>query len=316
VREAKAGETIVLMDGKLTEPPLRIDNKKDITIESGLPGGSAVTLVAAAPGHAVLDLVNSENVVIRNVVFDAAGKADAGVVVSGTCPGVTLERVGARGFKKYGFQIHNVAGEVGRPVTVNQFRVELARGNEAGLVVAATGPLETRRVVIRDGRIEGEGMAGVRFEGALNDIEVTGNRIYQVEAAFRFTTVPADKTLKATITSNTVYDTKVGLDFPPAELKGGLQVLVLRNYFGKTGSLTTPAPAPPALPPPPVEGVTGSENGHDKLSRPGNTPIEVYLIEDLELRHFNPADDATFLRFPAGGPQPLAGPNKTRVGVP
>jgi hypothetical protein len=316
LRDAKPGETILLMEGKLTEPPLRIDNKKDIMIESGLPGGAAATFVPSGPGHAAIDLVNVENFVIRNVIIDAAKKADVAVLVSGTCPGVTLDRVTVRGFKKRGFHLSNVAGEAGRPITLDQFGVEGAANADAGVAVSAAFPLETRKVEIQNGRVLGPVKAGVCFEGALADVSVTGNRIYKTEAAFRFPGVPADKLLKATIGNNTVYDVKVGLDFLPAELKGGLQVLVVRNYFGKTTALTTPAPAPPTPPPPPVDGVTSADNGHDKLSPPGNTPIEAYLIGDPELRHFSPADDATFLRFPASGPQPLAGPGKVRVGAP
>jgi len=317
VRSASPGDTIAIMTERLHEPTIRIGQKKDITIESGLPDGRPVMIeFAGSAGSTVaFDLVNVENVKVKNVEFDGKGIVDYGVIVSGTCPGVVLDNISVRGVKKAGFHFFNVAGDTGRPVLLDRFRVALASSNEAAVCVAATGLLESRKVSIRNGRIEGQGLAGFRFDGAMSDIEVSGNRVFKVGAGFHFFRVPVNRTAQVRISSNTIYDAKIGLDITPAGMLGRLDVQVTQNYFAKTLAITTPSLPPPAAAQPPIAGVRGAENGHDTHSGLGNTPIGASIIQSPELPIPNPAIDAEFLRFPAGGPQPEVGPNKVRVGA-
>ena len=83
---------------------------------------------------------------------------------------------------------------------------------------------------------------------------------------------------------------------------------VSRNYFAKTTALAQRTDAGGA-----VAGVTFTDNAHDKDSRGGNVPFEAAKIDAPELAAPNPDDNATFLRFPGGGPE--VGTNKVRVGA-
>ena len=324
LRAASPGDTVVIAIERVAEPVIRFDRKKDLTLESGLPDGKAAVVEYAGSGgigSALLDLVNVETVKIRNLEFDGKGLAETGVVVSGTCPGLTLEGVSVRGVKKTGIHLHNVAGTDGKPVTLDRFRVQLTASNDAGILIEAGAPLETRRVVIHNGRIEGPGKAGIKFDGAVTDIEVAGNRLFRLDSAFVLARTPEGKLAKAHVAHNTVCEVNIGVDFPtPAELKGKLELTVTRNYFARTNVVgqapEPPVPPPPAPPPPPISvpGVSGAENGFGPGSNPGNIPLSATPVAAPELPVPNPTDDATFLRFPAGT-QPEVGPNKVRIGA-
>src|SRR5579883_2120835 len=87
VQKAGPGDTILILDDQIDDPPIRIDPRmrlKDVAIEAGnraksvrwVPGG-------AGKAAAALEVSSQEGVRIRGLVIDAPGRFDFGVSVSG-----------------------------------------------------------------------------------------------------------------------------------------------------------------------------------------------------------------------------------------
>jgi serine/threonine protein kinase len=330
---AASGDTIVIADPTVHEPTLRLDPKKrDLTIESGVPGGkpAVIEFTAAAGGFnpttAMLEVGSTENVRIRDIEFDGKGVADYGVQLSGLAPGVTFERVTVRGVKKLGFRLLNAAGDQGRPITLDRVRVLLAQTSEAGVKVEAQSTMDARRIVIRNSRFEGQNRgSGVRFDGVVTDAEVSNNRFYRLDSAVSFGRAPEGQVVRVLVAQNTVLDAKVGLHFtapPPGGVAGNkYEVTANRNYFAKTATLAKfDGPWVPPL--------ASSENGHRRDSAveanhpgivpfpgifplPNTLPVTSSRVDTPALPAPDPRDDETFLRFPPPGP--IVG--KVRVGA-
>ena len=309
LKAASPGDTIAIADERHVES-VRLHRLKDVTIESGLSGGRPAT-VEAAGGGTVIDANNADGVKVRNLELDGKGAADVGVLVVGVCPGLTFEGVTVRGAKLTPVRVQNAAGDPARPILFDRCRVLLAPTNDAG--VSLTGQLDTKAVTIRNCRIEGPGKAGVRFDGPVVDAEVTGCRLYNLDAAVVIPRPLDNKPVRVRITGNTGYDLKAAgvlFEFPPAENKGRLDVTVAKNYFAKT-----PSAVHAGDPGGEIAGVRFQDNAFGKGSGPGNVKDAAVPLDAPELPDPNPADDAAFLRFPAGGPEPAVGPNKARVGA-
>ena len=301
VRAAGPGDTIAIADPSFAEPTVRFDRRtRDVTIESGLPGGKPVVVEFSSAGGgagavAMADLGGAEGVRFRNVEFDGKGVADYAAQVTGNAPGVTFENVTVRNVKKAGFLLQNVAGVAGRPVTLDRVRVLLSPGNDAGVKFEAAGTLPTRHAAVKNSRFEGPadglGKVGVRFDGAATDVEVSGNRVYRVETAFAFGPPPLGQPVRVQLTQNTVFEApRAGVVFNGP---GKFEVAVTRNYFARTRALALQEGGP-------VEGVTSADNGYDPDSQPGSLSLTATKYENPRLAAPNPDDDATFLRFQAG----------------
>jgi hypothetical protein len=312
------GETVVIAEERLAEPPIRVESGrhlKDVTIESGLPDGKAAVIefgpTAAGPAMvAMLALDTVENVRVRNVEFDGRGAADVGVQFAGVGHGVAFEGVTVRNVKASGFRLVTAAGEKARPLVLDRCRVVLGPGTEAGVLLAGTGALPTRDVVIRNGRFEGPGKSGVHIDGPAADVEVIGNRFYRLEAGVSFARPLDGKQVHALVDRNTFYETDAGLRFRfrPAQAKGRFEVTFRWNYFARTPAFAQSDGDVSA----PVPGATFRDNGHDGASKQGNVPVAAVRTDGPPLSDPNP-NDPRFLRFP-GGP-PSVGPSKVPVGA-
>ena len=307
ISKAASGDTIVLTESPISEPFIRIPSRsKDITIESGLPNGKQVVIEFSSPGGGgsmpMFELQSTENIHFKGLELDGKGVADFGFNISGNAPGVTIENVTVRNVKIAPFRLSNVAGQSGRPTTLDRVRAVLALSNEAGVLVTVppNATTSSRDISIRNSRFEGPGKAGVVFEGSVQDVEVIGNRFYKVDAAILLNRVAEGRPYKAQLNQNTIYESKIGLQFGGIGT-GAMQVTVNRNYFAKTAAIVDG---------PGVAGIGASENGQ-RESGPGNGPIPAQLLDAPQLPPPNPEDDATFLRFPAAGP--MIGAN--RVGA-
>jgi eukaryotic-like serine/threonine-protein kinase len=311
---AIAGDTIVIAEPKLTEPHLSLKGAKykDIAIEGVTADGKPPVIEPSGSGRpAMLDLTDVDGLRLRNLEFDCKGQTDVGIVIAGGCPGLVVENVTVRGAKVAGFKTSNAAGEAGRPIVLDRVRVLVGGPNQSGLWQFAVNT-ETQRLAVRNSRFEGTGAGwGVRFEGATSDVEIVGNRFFNLDAAISFTQPPTTKTVKAQITSNTIYQSKNALlfDLPPPVPNeppmGAFALSVTQNFFGKTSALAAVnGPAAPA-------GVSSSDNAHTE-SNGNNVPINSTALPTPPALPVNPDDDAKFLRFP-NGPLDVAG---KRVGAP
>lgn len=301
IRKASPGDTIVIQESPLSEPPLRLSRLRDLTVESGVPGGKPAVIEFTAPTGAgqtlaMVEVSSAENIRLKDLELRGKGVADFGVSVSGSTQGVVLEGITVRDTKTAGFRLLNVAGQAGRPVTLDRVRVVLSQTSEAAVKVEALQTLESRRIAIRNSRFEGPGKAGIRFEGVVVDAEVTGNRLSQLDAAFSFGRAPEKQTVRVQLSQNTVADAKVGVLFTapaPGGAPGKFDVSISRNYFARTPVLGQADGAPAAV-------VNSADNGHDPACQQGNLPLAAAKLDSPLLPPPNPDDDATFLRFPAG----------------
>jgi tRNA A-37 threonylcarbamoyl transferase component Bud32 len=302
LKAAGPGDTVVLADDRLTEPELRLDRRtKDLTIESGLPGGRAAVIefnTAGGPGPLeMLAVANADGLRIRNVEFDGKGVAHTGVQVAGLAPGAVFDGVTVRGVKEAGFRLVNAAGDTGRPIVLDRCRVVLSPATEAGVLVQSTGTLDSKRIVVRNGRFEGPGKAGVRLDGPVADAEVTGNRFYKLSAAVVIGRAAGGRAVRAQVAHNTVYEADAGVLFGPTPGggPGAGAVGVNQNYFARTKAVGRADGDPPGW-------VAAAGNASDAESKPGNVPIGGGPDPALQLRSVDPTDDAAFLRFPPGAP--------------
>lgn len=305
LKKAGPGDTISIAESPLVEPILRVVRMKDLTIESGLAAGKPAVIEFTNGGGGtplcMLELLSGvENVRLKNLELDGKGVADFGVAVSGNAPGLVIENVTVRNVKSVPFRLHNASGADGRGIVLDRVRAIVSQADEAGVKVEATGTLESRFIAIRNSRIEGPGKAGVRFDGAVVGAEITGNRFYKPDVAIYLGRVAEGRHFKLQISQNTVYESKVGVQFGPAAAGvGKLDVAINRNYFARTPALAQ-ADAP-------VNGLTSADNGFVEAGS-GNVPIISSPVPNPKLSPPNPDDDATFLRFPAGNPTVGSGP--------
>ncbi|MFO0804584.1 MAG: serine/threonine-protein kinase [Gemmataceae bacterium] len=308
VRKAQSGDTIVINEPVLTEPGLRFSRTmKDITIEAGPQGKTVIEFSSGGASGSVpiIEVMNgTENITFKNLEFDGKGVADFGFLVSGLAPGLVLENVTVRGVKSVPFRLSTAAGLPGRPITLEHVRAVLAPSNEAAVLFAvpANSTIELKHIIVRNSRFEGPARAGIKADGSLVDVEITGNRFFSLDAALVFTRVPESRPYKCTVGQNTIYDAKVGVQFP-GNPGGKMEIAVSRNYFAKT---------PAIVDGPGVVGVNATENGQ-RESGAGNGPISAVALDAPQLLPPNPNDDATFLRFP-GGTAPIV--NGNRIGAP
>ena len=308
--KAVAGDTIVIAEARLVEPALKLDRgrHKDVTVESGLPDGRpAVIEFLGTKGGAMLDVPSVENFRLRNVELDGKGQAEKGVAVSGLAAGTTFEGVTVRNVTIAGFYLQNLAGDAARPVTLDRVRVVLTPTNEGGVVSHAYGDLSNKFIAIKNSRFEGPGKSGVRFDGPVQEADVTNNRFYNLGtgSAVSFAR-PGGKASKGSFTNNTVYKAQAGLLFEAPVAEGPYEFKVALNYFAWTPAALQAQAA--------VPGLVVENNLLAVNSAPGNQPQPIEKRDEPTLPEPNPEADATFLRFPANT-GPTAGPAKARVGA-
>jgi hypothetical protein len=238
------------------------------------------------------------------------------VQISGKATGTTIEGVSVRGTKTAGFKLANAAGEPGRPILLSRCRATVATSVQTGVWLNASNA-DTLSAHVQGLRVDGTTGAGVgvRIEGACADVEIAESRFYNLDAAVWFGKPPTGKLVGGRVVANTVYQSAAGLNFyhtppgPPTREPppGKFELTVERNYFANTLALAVAgAPRP--------TGVKSNDNAIGPESAQGLFPIIATPLPKPTLFDPDPADDASFLRFP-GGPPDLP-PKNVKVGAP
>ncbi|QJW98974.1 serine/threonine protein kinase [Frigoriglobus tundricola] len=320
LNKASSGETIVITDARIVEPALKLDKNKhrDLTIESETADGKPAVIEfrphPTQKGGVMLDASQVEGVRVRNVEFDGKGLADKAVYLNGLVPGTLFEGVVVRNVTNAGFYLLNVAGDANRPVTFDRARVILTPTCEGGVVLHAYGntALDNKFIVVRNCRFEGSskpsaesGKAGIRFDGAALDVEVTNNRFEKLKSAVSFVR-PGGRTSRGKFSNNTVSQAQTGLLFEAPVNEGAYEWKVALNYFARTDDALKAQGV--------VPGLVAADNFYDARSGPGNPPLVATKLDAPTLPEPDPDNDATFLRFPANT-GPTTGPGKARVGA-
>ena len=331
------GDTIVISIPKLTEQVLKLTGKKhkDVTIESGLPDGKVPVIEFIAPKSGIhpgafLTIESVEGFRLKNVEFDCKNGIQTGILITGSCPGLSLEKISVQNAvasqtgKSGGIVVQNAAGEESRPIVFERIRT-FGIGNKqnltdgCGLLLTASSNLETKWIKIRNSRFEGPCKDGIGIDGATVGLEIFGNRFFNLDTAISLQ--PREKPTKAVqIVSSTICMAKTGIVLdvsPPPPIPnqppipaGKIEGLsILQNYFadtaeiGKVNGVNTPVP-----------GLTARDNGKSPTGcNDGNMGFPLPTLQSPLLSK-DPNDDGKFLRFP-GGPQPIP-PGSAKVGAP
>jgi serine/threonine protein kinase len=330
ISRANPGDTIVIADARLSEPILILSAKhKDLTIESGLPDGKSpvIEFNAAKTGKdaAFLTVNSVEGLRLKNIEFDGKNAIQTGIMITGVCPGCTLENVSCQKVKS-GIVLLNTRGDANAPIVLDRVRT-FGTWNPPpqtptewfGVGVHIKGTEDTKWVKIRNSRFEGPCNDAIRIDavGTTADLEITGNRFFGVTNVLAFGRPLEKKSIQAQFISNTVYDTKSGLSLdltppPPSQPNqpptpaGKFDLTIRQNYFGKTPEVGKVIGA--GRP----EGIKEENNGSDANSG-GNLGIVTVVLPSSPLLGTDPEDESKFLRFQGNSPE--VGQSKVKVGA-
>ncbi|HET6575230.1 MAG TPA: protein kinase [Fimbriiglobus sp.] len=303
---AGPGDTVLILDDRIEDPaPVRVSRQagvaKGVRVEAGTPAKKVVWAPRElAHDHGLIEIADIEDFTLSGLELDLDGRVDHGVVVSRSCPGLTLKGVTVLHPAATGFRFVAAVGEAGRPIRVSGCRV-VAKARIGSAVELTNG---THDVVIEDSRLEGPGGAAVKVDGTAAG-EVRNNRVYNFERGVYLAGDPTDPAaIDLTVGGNTFHTVTTGLDIQP--LSAALRRLSLtRNYFAHTKEI---ASSPVGV----VIGLQAAENARDGSSKEGNLPTNSAVV------HFglntNTRNDALFLRPSVGKPGPV-GPNNVPVGA-
>src|SRR5262249_51518211 len=138
---------------------------KDITLEADPDREVVWQLPPGSPdANQVLTINGADGLTLRNFVFDGGGRSLYALVLSGSSPGLALENLKVRGFRRGGILITNCAGGSDRPVTVTGLSANAGPDARAAVYFDSTPnfvPELRRNAYIR--------INDVRTEGGLKD---------------------------------------------------------------------------------------------------------------------------------------------------
>jgi hypothetical protein len=297
---AGPGDTIRILDERIEDPaPVRVSSqtgvKNGVRVEAGTPS-KVVTWTPRYPSrkHGALEIADVKDFTVSGLVLDLGGRVDYGVVVSRSCPGLTIEGVTVLAPSVAGFRFASAAGESDRPVRAHGCRVAARDRLEAALELTDG----SRHIVFENGRLEGPGKAAVKLSGTVQG-EVRSNRIYNFDRGITLAgDPPGPAAVDLTVTNNTFHTLQTGVDIQP-QVAGLKRLSVLRNVFANTKTIAASKAAK-------VAGFQTADNARDKASREGNLPTGAAEI-DLVFPAPNAKNDAQFLLAPPGKLPPNVG---------
>jgi hypothetical protein len=303
---AGPGDVIRILDERIEDPaPVRVSRQagveKGVRVEAGTPTKKVVWAPRLlSHDRGLVEIAEVEDFTLSGLEFDLGGRVDHGVVVSRSCPGLTIEGVTVLHPAVTGFRFASAVGEAERPIRVSGCRV--AAKSRVGAAVELTDG--TRGVVIENSRLEGPGGAAVKLDGTAQ-CEVRNNRVFKFERGVYLTGDPRNPSaIDLTVGNNTFHTLTTGIDIQPLSAALG-RLSLTRNYFARTDEI---ASSPVGV----VVGFQAAENGRDDRSEEGNLPADAAVTKfPLDA---NPGNDARFLRPPAGKPGPTR-PDGVPVGA-
>src|SRR5262249_38611053 len=138
---------------------------RDVTLESGLDGKPVLWRVPAQPreGEPLLRVNAIEGLRIRGFTLDGQGRVKDLVILSGVCPGFTMEEVQLRGFTHYGLFLFNCEGRADKPVHLARLKIVRSNPREVGMFFDALPKVRegvNQHIVVEESRVEGGGATG------------------------------------------------------------------------------------------------------------------------------------------------------------
>jgi hypothetical protein len=115
----------------------------------------------------IVVLNNVEGLTLRGIDFDGEGRVQDAILLTGRCPGLTLEDVTVRGFQRSGLLVVNCAGASGKPITI--FRLLAITTNPATAAIDLDlntdirDPSVNQYLTFRECRFEGPSETPLKF---------------------------------------------------------------------------------------------------------------------------------------------------------
>jgi hypothetical protein len=171
---ARSGDRIVVLDD-LTEPLLQWDGKdankdtiKDVTIEAEK---GKVVWRPSKPQNDGLVFSSVSGLHLKGLTLDGGGVKDL-IVLTGHCPGLTLDGLVLKGFTQSAVKVINCAGMSNRPVTLTGLKIVTTNEKDAGVLfdlnAKVQSPSINQHFVMRDCVFEGP---------AKNPVQITASGI-------------------------------------------------------------------------------------------------------------------------------------------
>ncbi len=221
------------------------DLGQGVTIQGAASSGRPVVWhVALAEGQTLIQLHGVAGLCLKGFVLDGQERADDLVTISGACPGLTLEDLHLRGFRRSAVHVHNCQGTADQPVTLRRLRTTTEGNARTGLLFDSQ-PDPVAQVVghvrVEDCRLEGPCSSLIEVAAPLLDVHFRSNRLFQAGDGllYRSQKVSPRHPVEWTVEANTFCAIRnAALHFeglPLAEKTS--RVVVRNNLFAKTAVL-------------------------------------------------------------------------------
>ncbi|HKA07238.1 MAG TPA: hypothetical protein VKD71_08260, partial [Gemmataceae bacterium] len=238
VNDARPGDKIVIQDPEWEEMAI-INRNKGITLMA--PEGKRVTW-RAPTGKGVthlLSLHGAEGVRVSGITFQADGKVEYAIRISGTCPGVVLEDVDLVDATSAPLVIHDCSGDREHPVVIRKVRIASSGGKDPRAAVLFTAESKASAgshwVQIQNCVVEGPYREGAfQFEGSASDVKIEHCRVWKAGSGVNFRKPSAQTTWRVEVVGNTFHSlTGAGVNIEDAGpmKRPENQIAISLNYF-------------------------------------------------------------------------------------
>ena len=153
---------------------------------------------------------------IKGFVLDGLDRIPTLVVISGNCPGTTLDSLHFQGFQQCAVIFDRAAGTSDEPVSLTNSRIAPATTTPSALRFE-----EAYHVRVSDNRLEGPFQAAIALNGPTTNLEFTRNRICNATDGIVYRKATPANPLSITLASNTFCEIeKVALRFETVAAAG------------------------------------------------------------------------------------------------
>jgi serine/threonine protein kinase len=214
---------------------------REVTIESGLPNGKPVQWRlprSHKEDQPLLKLSGFTSLTIRGCVLDGQDRVQNLIVLSGSCPGLTLEDLHLKGFRRSALCFRDCQGGNELPVSVHRVRVTPTRESASALAFEGRPEDGNANIAVADCRFEGPFQAAVTFSGPASEVEFKRNRFYNTVDGLLYHKTNPVAPLRLTLANNTFGAVeKAALHFEATPARDRSHVVLTGNLFTHTTTL-------------------------------------------------------------------------------